>query len=196
MKNLFFTVLLCLTVVAASAQKFGIKGGVNFANGNYDVSGASLSTSSLTGVQLGVVGEFPLSQEIYFNSGLLYSQKGVKLDLAGVEIKIPINYFEIPLNLAYKYDLGGPVFFAQAGPYVGVGLSAKAKSGDTEEDIDFGDGDDEYKRIDFGINIGTGLEVKALQFGVNYGLGLVNLENEDGAELKNGVFSITIGYFF
>lgn len=196
MKKLIFTLFVCFSVLFANAQKFGVKAGLNFANGNYELSSASLSTSSLTCFQIGVVGDFPVSQDIYFNTGLLYMQKGLKADISSIEVKLPINYLEIPLNLAYKYDLGGPVFFAQAGPYIGVGLSAKAKSGDNEEDIDFGDGDEEIKRMDFGINVGTGIEVNAIQLGINYGLGLVNLENDDEAKFKNGVFSITVGYFF
>ncbi len=196
MKKLMLILLIGFGVLSANAQKFGVKAGLNFANANYDVSGLSLSTSSLLGLQLGVVGEFPLSQDLYFNTGLLYSQKGLKMDLAGVEVKFPINYLEVPFNLEYKYDLGGPVFFAQAGPYIGVGLSAKAKSGDSDEDFDFGDGDDELKRFDFGLNVGTGVEINALQFGIHYGLGLVDITNSGDEKMKNGVFSVSVGYFF
>ncbi|MGD9556813.1 MAG: porin family protein [Mangrovibacterium sp.] len=196
MKRSILILSICFFALCASAQKFGIKAGLNFANGNYELSTASLSTSSLTCFQLGVIGDFPVSQDLYFNTGLLYMQKGLKMDMLGVEVKLPINYLEVPFNLAYKYDLGGAVFFAQAGPYLGIGLSAKAKSGDEEEDMDFGDGDGEIKRMDFGLNVGTGIEINAIQLGINYGLGLVDLENDPDAEFKNGVLSFTVGYFF
>ena len=196
MKKLIFVLFICMGIFSANAQRFGVKAGLNFANGDYEISGVDLSTSSLAGLQLGVVGEFPLSRDFYFNTGLLYSKKGVKMDISGIEIKMPIHYLEIPANVAFRYDLGGPLFYAQAGPYMGIGLSAKAKSGDEKEDIDFGDEDGEMKRCDFGLNIGAGVEVNAMQFGINYGLGLSNLENDSEADYKNRVFSITVGYFF
>jgi hypothetical protein len=197
MKKLMFILFACFCLLQANAQRFGIKAGLNVANATAEVSGLSLSTSSLFGFQAGVVGELPVAQEIYFNSGLLYSLKGVKYDLGGIEIKIPVHYLEVPLNIAYKTGLSETLqFFAQAGPYVGIGLSAKGKSGDTTEDIEFGSGDEQMKRIDFGLNFGTGLEINNIQLGINYGLGLKNLENDDEAKFKNGVFSITVGYFF
>ncbi|MGE4585757.1 MAG: outer membrane beta-barrel protein, partial [Mangrovibacterium sp.] len=86
-------------------------------------------------------------------------------------------------------------FYAQTGPYIGIGLSAKAKSGGTEVDIDFGDGDEEIKRMDLGLNFGAGVEFNMLQLGINYGLGLTDLENASEAKYKNRVFSITASYF-
>lgn len=196
MKKLFFTFIISLAVLSAGAQKFGVKTGLNFANGDYEFNNASLSTSNLTGFQLGVVGDFPVSQDLYFNTGLLYSTKGTTLDVGAVEVKIHVNYLELPLNMAFKHDLGGVTFFAQAGPYLAAGISAKGKSGSEEEDIEFGDGDGEYKRIDFGLNVGTGVEINAIQVGINYGLGLVDVEQDADSKLKNGVLSFTLGYFF
>ncbi len=191
--------LICvfsILLANVNAQKIGIKAGLSLANAQYEYSGSSISTSNLIGVQAGLVGEVPISNEIYFNSGILFSMKGTKMSLLGVEIDFPINYLEFPLNLAYKYDLGTVKLFAQAGPYLGVGLSAKMKGGGQEETIDFGSETDQMKRLDLGINFGAGLEIKKVQLGINYGLGLTNLSNDPDELMKNGVLSFSVGIFF
>jgi opacity protein-like surface antigen len=196
MKKLLLMSVFCLGIISVSAQRFGIKAGVNFANAIAKEEGIGLSTSSLTGPQFGVVGEFTLSNDWFFNSGLLYSQKGLKMDYMGVEVKFPVRYLEVPFNFAYKHDMESVKLFAQAGPYLGIGLSAKATTGDEEIEIEFGSDDDQIKGLDFGLNIGAGIEIEKAQIGISYGLGLVNLENEDEAKMKNSVISISFAYFF
>ena len=74
------------------------------------------------------------------------------MHLESIEFKCPIQYFEIPLNLIYKYDFSGPSIFVNVGPYIGIGLSGKVKTADEEVDIEFGSDDDELKRVDTGVN--------------------------------------------
>jgi len=188
--------VLSILLLNANAQKIGIKAGLSLANAQYEYTETSISTSNLIGVQAGLIGEVPISNDIYFNAGILFAQKGTKMSLLGLEIDFPINYLEIPLNFAYKYDLGTAKLFAQAGPYLGIGLSAKMKGGGEEETIDFGSENDQMKRVDIGINFAGGLEIKIIQLGVNYGLGLINLSNDPDELLKNGVLSISVAAFF
>jgi len=188
--------ILSISLLTANAQKIGIKAGLSLANAQYEYTQTSISTTNLIGVQVGLISEMPISNEIYLNSGVLFSQKGTKLSLLGVEIEFPINYLEIPLNLAYKYDLGSAKIFAQAGPYLGYGLSAKMKGGGDEETIDFGTETDQMKRLDFGVNFAAGLEIKIVQIGINYGLGLTNLSNDPDELMKNGVLSFSVAVFF
>ena len=82
------------------------------------------------------------------------------------------------------------------GTYFGYGLSAKVKSGNDEEEIEFGSTDNQIKRIDAGLNFGTGVEFESIQLGINYELGLVNLENVEEATLNNRVFTISVAYLF
>lgn len=196
MRKFFLTIVICLGFMYANAQNIGIRAGLNLANAAYQSGGVDLSTDNLTGFQVGIVNETEISSSLFFNTGLLFSQKGLKMNVFGTDVKIPINYLEVPLNLAYKYDLGEAKLFVQAGPYAGIGLSAKAKNGDQEQEIEFGSNDDELKRLDVGLNFGAGVEIEAIQIGVGYGLGLINLENADETSAKNRVLSITATYFF
>ena len=183
MKKIIFTVLICFGMIASNAQRIGIKGGLNFAKGKYE---NGTPNETLLGIQLGVVGDYFFTENIYGNSGLLYSVKGQKYSIGGTSYKYPIHYLEIPVNAGYRVDLGNSLaFFAQAGPYIGIGITAKDK--------DFGS-DNELKRIDFGLNVGTGVEYDKFQFGINYGLGIVDIDNSPG-KFKNRVLSLTVVYY-
>lgn len=194
-QKLTWIFVFSILITTANAQKIGIKAGLSLANAQYEYTQTSISTSNLTGVLAGIIVEAPISNVIYFNSGILFSQKGTKLSLLGVEIKFPVNYLEMPINFAYKYDLGTSKLFVQTGPYLGVGLSAKMKSGGQEETLEFGSGTDQMNRIDLGFNFGAGLEIKKVQLGINYGLGLINLSNDPDELMKNGALSFSVAVF-
>jgi hypothetical protein len=196
MKKLTFIFVSIILVSALNAQRVGIKGGLVFANAHYELYNTAITTSSLTGIQIGLVTETPLSSELYLSSGLLYSKKGTKISFQGIEGEFPIEYLEVPLSLTFKYDLGTSKLFAQAGPYVGAGLSAKLKGGGNTQTIEFGTDVDQMKKIDFGFNFGGGIEIKKVQLGINYGLGMVNLSNDPDELMRNGVLSLSLAVFF
>ena len=180
MKKLLFTVLICFGMLAANAQRIGLKGGLNFAKESED-------SKSLLGLQLGVVGDYFFTENIFANTGLLYSMKGAKYKNGNTTTKFPIHYLEIPINVGYKADLGNDLaFFAQAGPYLGFGIAA--------DDFKFGSGPGELKRFDIGFNVGAGIEYNKFQFGATYGYGFANIANGPG-EFKNRVLSLTAVYY-
>lgn len=195
-QKLIFICILSFALLNANAQRFGIKAGLSMANAKYEYTETSISTENLIGFQAGLIGELPISDALYVNAGALFSQKGTKLSLLGMEVKFPVNYVEVPLNLAYKYDLGPLKLFAQAGPYLGYGLSAKMTGSGIDETIDFGTEPNQMKRLDYGANFGAGIEIGAVQIGANYGLGLANISNDPDETMKNGVLSFTVALLF
>ena len=53
--------------------------------------------------------------------------------------------------------------------------------------------------IDFGLNFGLGYKLDSgLNFGARYNMGLSNINDTDDDDdtIKNGVFQISLGYFF
>ena len=195
-QKLLLICFLSIISLSVNAQRLGIKAGISLAKANYEYTGTSISTSNLVGFQGGLIGEIPISEDLFLNSGVLFIQKGTKFSLMGLNVKFPINSIEIPLNLAYKYDMGGLKLFGQIGPYLGVGLSAKMEGGGELETIDFGSEIDQMKRIDIGANFGGGIEINKVQLGISYGLGLTNLSNDSDESLKNGALSISLGVMF
>jgi len=189
-KHLLILCLACIGISAANAQVLGLKGGLSFAKGRYVLYEVESSTGSLFGVNTGIVGEVPLSDALSLGSGICLIKKGTKSDV----YKIPVRYLEFPINFIYRADFVSWKLFAQAGPYVGVGISAKKKSNVTDK-IKFGPEASEYKRMDVGINIGCGFEINTLQIGVNYGYGLINISHAYREVIRNRVFSVSAVYY-
>jgi hypothetical protein len=211
------------------AQTFGVQAGLNMANLAIKSGGDKVTDGKkmLLGFNAGVTAEFDISDVFAFQTGLILNQKGFKLENSyteqGVSVdtktKMSVMVLDIPLNAKYKMDLGGNTLYFAAGPYIGIGLSGKAKveasaagfSQETEDDIKFGseegsyndqtgeytEGDD-MKRLDFGINVGAGLEFGAFGVGVQYGLGLANLVpgGDSDNSMKNRLLSIGLSYKF
>jgi hypothetical protein len=180
---------------AVTAQKFGLKGGINIANMKFSASGINFSPTSLVGFQVGPVADFKLQNSLYFNTGLLYSLKGCKLEYQGESITDKFNYLEVPLNATYKFPLAEKSnFFIEAGPYLAYALSAKEKVNGETEDINFKD--DGVKRFDYGIGFGAGVEYSSLVARLNYQLELANINDDSDTTVKNKVLQISIAYMF
>ncbi|MBX2923100.1 MAG: PorT family protein [Chitinophagaceae bacterium] len=206
-----------------SKVSYGVKAGINVAS--YRLNSESRDqlkedgSSLLPRISFHVGGYADLSVTDAFSvqAGLTLSSKGNKVrysyDDYGFDEEISgtytekLLYLEVPVNAIYKAGR----FYAGAGPYVGYALSGKWKDkgetdygdGDVEsfsdsDKIEFG-GDEGYKRIDFGVNVLAGYQLKSkISIGVGYGLGLSNMLNRDDNSWfsKNRVFSLSVGYSF
>ncbi len=204
MKKIILTVAAVFAFGFANAQetKFGIKGGVNFAN----LAGDIEDNSSLIGFNVGGLVEIKVSDKFFIQPELLFSAQGAKEEYSETFNGTTINY-DSKLNLSY---LNIPVmakfyvadkFSLEAGPQVGFLLSAKANSEATdgtnssssEEDVK-----DSFESTDFGFNFGAGYDFTTnLSAGVRYNLGLSNIAKDSGNdEIKNTVLSVSLAYKF
>jgi hypothetical protein len=134
---------------------------------------------------------------------LILSSKGYKYDENEWKETSNLYYLDIPLNAKTYFDVGGQKVFVTLGPYLGMGLLGKCKSevdGESEsEDVKWGSSDeDDYKRLDFGVAAGAGIELNTIRIGVSYGLGLANISptTEGGFKISNRVIGISVAYIF
>lgn len=196
------------------AQKFWVKGGMNLADMliKDDEDNLSDDYKMKPGFHLGATAEMPINEMFSFETGLLLSTKGTKMseeeDGDKYEGKINLMYLDIPLNAKASFDIGGAKLYGTFGPYIGMGLSGKIKSevtynGETETDeetVEWGsdEEEDDLKRLDFGLAVGGGVEIKSFQIGLTYGLGLANIssDTEYGMKISNRVLGISVGYSF
>jgi len=194
--KLIFLFLFALLVQTSNAQVFGIKGGINLASMSFSEDMEN-SIKSILGVHVGPVAEFELQESLFFNTGLLFSVKGAKMEYGSEDASTNLNYLEIPLNFAYKFSAGEKSkLLVQAGPYLAYALSGKTKYGDESEDINFKE--DGLKRIDFGLGVGLGIELGPIVPSISYQLGLSNLndDSEDDTSVKNKVIQISVAFMF
>ena len=202
MKKIFFAGILGLLFASASfAQpKIGITAGLNASN---IVGGEGSDTKYKAGFQAGLVADFGITENFSIIPELLFSQRGSKykmtalLDIIEVNYSTTLNYLQLPVNAAYKFDTGyGSKLFVFAGPYIGYALSGTLKIGDKSTDIKFGSEKTETKPFDFGINIGVGYEFEKIFFKLQCNPGLVDLENYENSSAKNMNVAVTVGYYF
>lgn len=213
-------ILLLLTLAAGlttavNAQdkpvSFGVKAGLALPSQTASSMGFSMSTSSKVAFYFGGVANINISPIFSLQPGLTYVGKGGKLDFSEIgeefgldeeqtgEMKATTNmsYLELPVNLTANFAAGTGKFFVGAGPYAAYALSGNEKAGDVKVDMEFGSGDDQAKRLEFGLNFLAGYQLQSgLNIHAGYGLGLSNLQNTSETTVKNRVFSVGLGFNF
>ena len=109
-------------------------------------------------------------------------------------------YTDIPINLAYKFDLRTFKLLLIAGAQIGYGLTGSWKTSDgTTSKVHFGnDPVDDFKPFDYGLDLGAGVEFGRIQITSLYYMGLKTLStlNPPLKEQKFKVLSISIAYLF
>jgi hypothetical protein len=217
LKGNLSVILLLIISTASYGQIFGVKAGLNLStmllkdnNGNY-----SDDFKLNPGFHVGMTSEFPLTEMFSFETGLFLSTKGFKINqvvdfsldvTTKTKAEINLLYLDIPLTAKASFDVGNMKVYGVLGPYLGMGLSGKDKykiteSGETstgENNISWGAGENDYRRLDFGLTAGTGVGVKSIEIGLLYSLGLTNIStySENGNRFCNRVLEISIGYKF
>lgn len=224
MKKVIMVLGLVGAMGVATAQEsktkveIGAKAGMNVANVNYDSDGKNLNTDERIGLSLGVYAEIQLSNRWSVQPEILYSEQGLKqsgyfsgyvpyqeseLPYDGdVEITEKINYLKVPVMMKY-YTGEGRKFYLEAGPELGINISAKAKTeldgysnstrikGSNTTDIkDYTEG------VDFALNFGLGYKFNdKFNIGVRWGIGLTDFDKTSDKQY-NYVGTIGVGYTF
>jgi hypothetical protein len=205
-KVILVFVAVALTASYAQAQfTFGVRAGLNLTNMVFKDNGATVTGKMKPGIQLGVTGEHAITDAFAIQPGLLFSMQGYKMEEEGpLKGAIALNYIQIPVNVQYKLDLSGMKLLLQAGPYLGIAVNGKfkMKAGSQEDSMDIrfksSNGGGDYKRGDFGLGVGAGLQFGNIQAAVGYNIGLANVDaHYDGDHTaKNNGLALTVTYLF
>ena len=197
MKKLTLITLLVLsaTIVFAQAPKFGFKAGLNLNNVSTNDHDLKHELAGRTSIHLGVITDFSMSKSLSFQPQVLFSGRGAKIDHGDHKDVYAFNSLEIPLNFTYRKNASKGVFLG-VGPSLGYNLSGKVKGDHDSEDIVFGSGDGEIKRLDLGLNALIGYQFSNKYFvSTNYSSGLSNWSNESNSTWKNNIVGISVGFF-
>ena len=176
---------------------------------------------SRSGLHLGVLVEVPLSPDNKwaFYPGVIYSAKGreyfqhnnddiaSQTDTISVSSRFSTNYIDIPLNLGYKFPLGGKTnLLLSAGPYLAFFYNGK-QTMDTrllssdkliadEASLQVGNEAGKVSTLDFGINGRAGLEIGSVLLTAFYSKGLKDFyqANYEGS-FRHQVIGASIGFW-
>jgi hypothetical protein len=214
-KAIFLAVALAaVSSTYAQESRFGIRAGLNLASIEVDEKGAPAYDNTI-GFHVGIIADIGINELFYFQPGLLFSAKGAEYSnesytSSGIrteyELTASAYYLEIPLMASVKMDINESLALRlNAGPYIGFGIT-----GTIEEEFkvpmypQYNESDSEnvfkkggFKRLDFGIAFGSGLEFQNFYIGVNYGIGLNDVsDGYTNADIYNRCLGITLGYNF
>jgi hypothetical protein len=221
MKSKFTLVVISLIIMNNTKAQisYGVEAGMNISNwkgdamqslGNIvDLSKGFISTKSRTGIHVGAYASVPLTEQISFEPGLFYSQKGyamkgdLKIDalkFLGVNAtaKVESNYIDIPLLLNAEVAKGlhvyaGPQFSYLTGSNLHIntsvlGISLLNKRLDLTNN---------FNRMDVAIAGGIGYAFENgfhIKAGYDYGLG--KLDKNDNFKAYNRVVKLSLGFSF
>lgn len=194
MKKLMIIAAMLMAVVGVKAQnevgQFSImpKAGINI---------ASLTkgdgTKSKIGLAVGVEAAYGVAKNFEVTAGVLYSMQGAKVK--DTDVKCNMDYVNIPI-LAQYYIVKG--LAVKAGVQVGFNTKAKFSDGNTSVDVkDFYKAlgvDTDIKTVDFSVPVGLSYEFANVVLDARYNIGMTKVL--EGAENKNSVIQITLGYKF
>jgi hypothetical protein len=179
-QKLFFTGFLLVCVLVAGAQstavpalqktEIGIVQGLNLQSfyGKDDV-GDKLHHNLKPGFRGGFMVTRPMTEQMFLQAGLLYSQKGSRQKVEGdMDVKFHVSYLELPVHFLYKPSLGAGKLVLGAGPYLAYGLGGHVSgAGNLDHKVVFTNtvehGNDYamayfIKRFDAGIDLVAGYE--------------------------------------
>lgn len=101
------------------------------------------------------------------------------------KIRMNLSYIDLPLAGKMVYDLKDVKIYGLVGPYLGYGVSGQLSGEEIEngeivneetQDIEWGTSNG-FKRFDYGLYMGAGIEINNFQIGINYSWGLANINN-------------------
>lgn len=212
MKRFFITMAVAMaTIFTAQAQelKFGARAGLNLSTTSFKSSGTEagvsytvdVETGFKAGFHIGAFTELGLSEKLFLEAGLAYSQQGATLKSAKViagghtekqdfkgDSYVTMGFINLPVWL--KYDIMG--FRPKVGLNAGYQLDATLKLNGEKHT-------ERIKENTFDFGLGVGLEYNlpmGVFFDANFNLGLVNLAEDKNTTVKNRTFQIGVGYKF
>jgi hypothetical protein len=218
MKKIILTATAVFAISFANAQdvKFGIKGGLNLSSAT--ISGIDEpffgEISSRTSFHFGGVAVIKITDKFTFQPELLLNSLGVKFNLTETQPQyfydssnnIKLTYLSIPLIAKFNIFNG---LYLEGGPQIGILVDAKNESSVIETSNGFTisesgtkNAKDNFKSLDFGLNIGTSYNIENnMFFSARYYYGLSDLwkqaSNTDlGLGYKNNCLQLSVGYMF
>lgn len=187
--------------------KFGLEGGVNFAN----VTNLPTASTS-TNFNIGFYFDFKLNENPnwYLHTGVIVkSTMGAKLEpyslndenldelFAEGDVIRKLNYWNVPFLARYKFNNN---IFIEAGPMLGIiykGVDKFTNDVNGSELIYNNDVRKDHTRFDIGLEGGIGYQTEKFMNGMNFGAryyhGLLNSSIVQDANQKNTSYYIFVG---
>lgn len=207
--TLFFIVLIGFSISLCAQKRIGVKAGINLSPTRMQANGIKSQTNMTRfGYHIGGMIEYKLLNSFAVQPELLFiystSEYNFNSDYdfeitpsQNTNIQGIISFYELqlPVNLKYYNHIGSINFYLNTGLYLGVIVEGKDNPGNGSK-VSLYSSNQNYNRINSGLNFGGGLTFSNFEFGIGYQLGFVDINGNSDAStrLSNILFSLT--YFF
>ncbi|MCD8031553.1 MAG: PorT family protein [Bacteroides sp.] len=170
---------------------WGIKAGTNLSTFGGDMK----HTKSVLRYQVGITADVALTNNLFLLTGLDLQTKGAKCSpKSASDIKYNPMYLQLPVHIGYKFDVASHTrLVVHAGPYLAYGIGGKARSEGNKQSVF---GNNQLKRVDYGLMGGAGIEIGNIAIHAGYEFGLANISNAKGTKIRNRNPYFTVGYKF
>ncbi len=186
-KTAILAFLSAFLIFTANAQKahFGVKGGLNVSSLHFE---DNTSYDSKIGLHAGLLAHIHASKVWAIQPEVFYSSEGAKTRVGNSDVKINLNYINVPVLLQYMFDNGVRL---EGGPQIGFLVNAKTKTSNATVD------NNNFKSTAFSIPLGVGyLTTDGLGFDARYVFGLSNINENKNPTIQSNVFQFGIFYQF
>ena len=186
--------LFTVSVTIVSAQRYGLKAGVNVSDvviTNYINADAESDYRMKTGLHAGIYADVDITEKISLSAEIMYSNKGVR-----AADKIHLHYINIPLLTLYRVTDN---ILAEFGPELGYLLMARSRYGNI--------GNTWNNKLDVGLDAGIRITFsKKFTSGLRYYAGFSsvidsidesgtnNVPTEEAIKYQNRVLQLSLYY--
>lgn len=219
-KNFTLVITSFIIMTSTKAQiSYGVQAGMDIANWKgdaiqslnnvVDLSNGFIGTKSRTGFNIGGYLTIPVTEQLSFEPGLQYAQKGyamqgdLKIDAlkflgVNASAKLEANYIDVPLVLKAEVAKGLSIY---AGPQLSYLTKASLHINTSVLGISLLnkrlDLTDNFNRMDVGIAGGVGYAFdNGFNIKAGYDYGLSKLDKNDNFKAYNRVIKLSVGFSF
>ncbi len=173
--------------VSAQHINIGIKGGLNL----YTIANDNSNSNEIRpAFNAGILGHIHLASQWALQPEVVFSAQGANYTVGELDAKLKLNYINIPVLIQYMFDNG---FRLEAGPQLGVLISAKSSINDINTDVK-----STFKTVEFGLGAGASYVSPKSGIGVDirFNLGLSNINENTATVSTNRGVQAGVFYLF
>ena len=184
---IFLLIIFSVSFLTVNSQQaIGVKAGVNIAS----LSG--FNGRSRVAAHAGVFLHHTINKNWCFQPELLYSGEGQRYFTNGDEHTLALDYLQVPLMIQY-YPV--PNIYVEAGPQVGLLLSAQDKINGIEEENTNAKRDFSTAQVAMGLGAGVKVSEQIIFYG-RYNFGLTDVSRFDNVVDHSDVGQLGIAIRF
>jgi len=206
-KTALIFLVTCIFIPLRAQFRYSLQGGLNVSTQiarNYNTDNAKKQL--LYGFNVGPSIDYLWGRHFSLHSGFILENKGTRgyAEFGGIyaDGTDRLLYLDVPLLARWNFSTGNVVLFLEAGLYAGIGLKGKIEieTADTSMawDLNWGnESGDDFKRFDWGVMGGGGLEWMRFSLEGCFAIGLANIYalKQTGYVIEQRAFSIRLGYY-